>query len=125
LGTRGYIAPELYGFSRSSQTTVPDPIIADMFALGQTVFDMLTRGELAFLDEQALAQYAQKKLKFPTGRLQTCSDAAKDFIKSAMHPSPDSRLPSSIAMGHSWIGGQATMPIPLPQPPPRRYVENK
>ncbi len=106
LGTPGWMAPELLGYSRSAMSTAPDPMLADMWALGELVFQMFTRLEPAFRDNGALSQYAKKERPFPRERLRKCSRTGLHFIMALMAPQPDDRLASPYAMEHAWIGGQ-------------------
>jgi len=85
-----------------------------MWALGEIVFNMLTK-EPAFVDDLALQKYARNpKAYFPSQKLRKFSTLAQEFIKSLMDPIPDSRLPSCIAIEHAWLGGQSSLDTRVP-----------
>ncbi|KAJ2895821.1 kinase-like protein [Zalerion maritima] len=104
-GTPGFMAPELFGYRRPSRVSHPaDGKASDMWAIGEMAFQMLT-GRMTFPGANDLNAYVQARLPFPTAALERVGapKVAIEFIKSAMDPVPENRLPSSIALQHTWI----------------------
>lgn len=106
-GTPQFMAPELLGLatlspSLSSEST--NQCAADMWSLGEIVFQMLTK-KPAFPQRSQLILYIQGSHPFPNFLLTQCgvSSCGQDFILSAMQLSPDSRLKALQACNHEWM----------------------
>ncbi|KAJ5958090.1 Tetratricopeptide-like helical [Penicillium vulpinum] len=96
-GTSSYIAPELYGLINRGT-----PFASDIWALGQIVFQLLTK-EMVFEHLGSLASYVMQANKFPTGRLAKSSALSVGFINSLMCPIPNDRMTAAMAISHTWI----------------------
>ncbi|KAJ5602439.1 hypothetical protein N7537_005395 [Penicillium hordei] len=96
-GTPGYIAPEVYGLIKRGA-----PFASDIWALGQIVFELLTK-EMVFEDLGALFQYATQINQFPTRRLSKYTALSVEFITSLMCPIPDDRITATMAISHPWV----------------------
>ena len=104
-GTLGYIAPELHGIYSTGQTSTPrNAPAADMWALGETAFRILT-GHPTFPDIADLFRYVQTLESFPSFTLASLgvSILGQNFLSSAMAAAPDSRLTATQALDHAWI----------------------
>lgn len=104
-GTLAYMAPELLGFGQMGIEITPRiEHAADMWAMGEITFQMLTK-EPTFKNPGALLAYVQNSSNFPSNLLRTrgISDKALEFIQELMLPSPDRRLPAEKALLHPWL----------------------
>jgi serine/threonine protein kinase len=94
-GTREYVAPEIlwsrpYGFPM------------DMWALGVTLYEMLT-GNGPFADQEANEDEFLEAVAagtFNEGRLAGMSNAAKDLITRLLDPQPERRMTAEQAIAH-------------------------
>jgi serine/threonine protein kinase len=103
VGTWGYMAPEVLGFSDAETSGYTSS--ADIWSLGSLLHFMFTN-EVPFPDNRKLINYARgNNAQFPTEKLQKwgASSAARDFIKSLMNPCPEKRLTAKQALEASWL----------------------
>ncbi|KAL1858173.1 hypothetical protein Daus18300_010055 [Diaporthe australafricana] len=102
-GTPPYMAPELVFYQRGSCSPI-DHQKADMWALGEMSFRMLTK-KATFVDLSAVARYSADPELFPSDQLDhhKASPEAKSFIRSLLELRPNDRLPADKAREHSWI----------------------
>jgi len=101
------MAPELHGLTTHSTSHSSESInqcAADMWSLGEIVFQMLTK-KPAFPQLSQLILYTQGSKPFPNSLLRQygVSSCGQDFVLSAMLLSPDSRLKAIQAWNHEWI----------------------
>ncbi|KAK2756397.1 hypothetical protein FQN54_005289 [Arachnomyces sp. PD_36] len=98
-GTLGYIAPELHGFTKRGS-----PYAVDIWALGEIVFEMLTK-QPTFKDLGLLSNYITKPEAFPSDVLLSAqvSQLGIEFILSHMQPNPEDRITAENALLHQWI----------------------
>jgi serine/threonine protein kinase len=106
-GTPQFMAPELLGFathSTSHNSKSTNQCAADMWSLGEIVFQMLTK-KPAFPQLSQLILYIQGLQRFPNSLLTQhgVSSCGQDFILSVMLLSPDSRLKALQAWNHEWM----------------------
>ncbi|KAL7908552.1 kinase-like protein [Trichoderma velutinum] len=102
-GTIPYMAPELLSYEPSRLTLI-NYEAADMWALGEMTYRMLTQ-TAAFPTLNALQAYLVYVDSFPTESLsqKNSSADATSFIRSLMNPQPEKRLTSEKAMEHVWV----------------------
>ncbi|KAL6894963.1 kinase-like domain-containing protein [Trichoderma evansii] len=102
-GTIPYMAPELL-FHETSSSDLINHQAADMWALGEMAYRLLTKTAV-FPTHNALVKYLANTNLFPTEKLsnQDASSDATSFIRSLMEPLPDKRLTSEKAMEHAWV----------------------
>jgi serine/threonine protein kinase len=103
-GTDGYKAPELLGFPGFQKPKhVSDFKAADLWALGEIVFRMLTT-EATFESEWKLFEHCQRKQQFPSDRLPTSvGDDCKEFVTGVMEADPHNRMTTAQCLKHRWI----------------------
>ncbi|KAL9084942.1 MAG: hypothetical protein Q9165_007808 [Trypethelium subeluteriae] len=103
-GTLEFMAPEMLGFIPSaSDSNARDPQLADMWALGEIAFRMLT-GEHTFQNLGRLGEYCRGVNEFPSARLRShAGDDAAGFVLALMAVDPNSRINTSDALLHSWM----------------------
>jgi len=98
------MAPELRGYLNDIKPkTVADLQAADIWALGEIVFQMLTGGH-TFRTPPELVEYCNGQQSFPFKRLP--KESAKDgreFIVGMMAPLPQHRMTTIQCMEHSWM----------------------
>lgn len=100
MGTRGYVAPEL--FSGSSYTAA-----VDVWALGAVAYCLRTGSPPLFHSIQHLLDYSRDhKTKFPIGKLGQSSGFCLNFVMSSMAETPERRLTIEEALAHDWISEQ-------------------
>ncbi|KAM0426023.1 hypothetical protein ACHAPT_008654 [Fusarium lateritium] len=100
-GTPGYIAPELLmGVSEASYLVKYQS--ADMWALGVTVFCMLTNNQ-PFHSFAGLLQYMATPDTFSSKVWESFGPSPRAFIRSLMKPSPEERLTTAKAKNHEWF----------------------
>ncbi|UKZ68929.1 uncharacterized protein TrAtP1_009947 [Trichoderma atroviride] len=128
-GTIPYMAPELLFHEPSSPNPV-DHQAADMWALGEMAYRLLTKTAV-FPTQNAMIRYLVDTNLFPTDNLDK-RDASLDavsFIRALMEPHPDKRLASETAMEHAWVAPlqgyrahvfKTSTPIPLDSSVPSR-----
>jgi hypothetical protein len=105
LGTPGYIAPELW----SGQ---PPDARADLYALGATLFELLTgRTPFASSDPYGVARLQQEPL-----RLEGLGDGDARLLRRALDPDPEQRFLDAAQMLRALSG--ETVPRPPATPPP-------
>ena len=103
-GTEAFMAPELRGYLDDIKPkTVADLQAADIWALGEIVFQMLT-GEHTFRTPPELVKYCNNQKSFPFKRLpeETTKDG-QEFIVGMMAPLPQHRMTTIQCMEHSWM----------------------
>ena len=98
------MAPELQGFGDTSQHRTPiDFQAADMWALGEIAFQMLT-SEHAFPNPRAFAFYCTGKDECPALKLMpSVGESAAYFIANLMAVQPHLRAKASDALDHRWM----------------------
>lgn len=101
-GTFSFMAPELHGVN--DETFLHMPTAADMWALGEMAYLLLTRRHV-FENTFALYEFTQRKQSFPANTLQTLevSDGALSFIQDLMKINPIDRLDAGNALQHPWM----------------------
>jgi serine/threonine protein kinase len=107
-GTPWYMAPELLEYDRYASSIDADPILADIWALGATVYELLT-AKPAFRDEATLGRYMDDHASFPDGPLRK-HNVGQDgyvFVRSCMEPKPDARPPAAVAAEYDFIAKNA------------------
>jgi serine/threonine protein kinase len=105
-GTIPFIAPELHGYGeiRKESRSTSNAQAADMWALGEIAFQILTK-EPTFKNVRHLGDYAQNDQVFPSNTLlaHAVSNTGQDFIKCVMLPVPENRLTAAEALRHDWM----------------------
>ena len=104
-GTLRYMAPELLGFFESGgQPGSRNAQAADVWALGEITFQMLTK-EPTFKNFILLSTYVQTPSTFPSAVLRDhdVSEVGIDFIKSIMQPKPEERETTDEALFEAWM----------------------
>jgi serine/threonine protein kinase len=108
-GTPQFIAPELLGnFANSTDHAAVsvNPYAADMWALGEIAFQMLTK-QPSFKSVFQLLQYVHDSQNnpFPVSLLTQYNISAigQVFVSSLMSVSPERRLTVVQAIDHQWI----------------------
>lgn len=99
------MAPELFGFGESSEgSDTPNAQAADMWALGEIAFQMLTK-EPTFKNMSLLSTYMRSPGEFPSAvlRRHNVSEVGVNFINSMMQPKPEDRWTSSKALHQAWM----------------------
>ena len=98
------MAPELQGFKDTSQGDTPiDFQAADMWALGEIAFRMLT-GECTFSNPRALWLYCDGQDKYPSVKLVSfAGGSVAQFVSSLMVVQPKLRMKAFNALKHPWI----------------------
>jgi len=99
------MAPELLGFGHIGIGMTPKTeYAADMWAMGEISFQMLTK-EPTFKNPGALLAYVQNSSNFPSNLVRDCgaSGNALDFTQQLMTPSPDRQLSAYKALLHRWM----------------------
>jgi serine/threonine protein kinase len=99
-GTFGFLPPELL----TAEAKTADPFAADLWCVGETTYQLLT-GMPVFDGFLGLWKYAQDSSLFPVEKLTALgpSDAALQFILSAMAVVPAERLTAPNALTHAWL----------------------
>ncbi|KAI9690150.1 MAG: hypothetical protein M1822_009111 [Bathelium mastoideum] len=120
-GTLEFMAPEMLGFVRSGSDSKPyAPQMADMWALGEIAFRMLT-GEHTFRDLRSLGDYCRNMDEFPSERLKSLAgDDAAQFIAALMATDPHLRMNTKDALGHPW---PLTQPLQLEDVGPQEELQ--
>ncbi|KAJ5159252.1 Tetratricopeptide-like helical [Penicillium coprophilum] len=97
-GTPRYFAPETWGFVERGSAYA-----TDMWALGEIVFEMLTK-KSAFPNSGSLANYKTQQ-DFPITMLTDAgiSQPGVDFVLSMMSLYPNDRMTAVSAMSSAWI----------------------
>lgn len=121
-GTIPYMAPELFGHEPGSQVPI-DFQAADMWALGEMVFRMLTK-QPVFPSYRALLGYTVRPGSFPKAVLdkQGVGGQATDFIRSLMEPQPEGRSTTKASLSHVWLEPCKIKRPELPPPSRSGYV---
>lgn len=111
-GTPQFMAPELleqlFGLtithSTSHGSASTNLYAADIWSLGEIIFQMLTK-QSAFPQLPQLILYVQNLQPFPNAVLARygVSSCGQHFISSTMPHSPDSRLKAIQALNHEWM----------------------
>ncbi len=104
-GTMGYMAPELFGFVKSGEESDScKGQAADMWALGEIAFQMLTK-EQTFEDKSLLLTYVRSPSIFPSNVLHAhhVSEIGISFIEGIMQPNPQDRQKAMQALLHAWM----------------------
>ncbi|OIW31909.1 kinase-like protein, partial [Coniochaeta ligniaria NRRL 30616] len=102
-GTPGFMPPETIGFPFLGEPKIANPYSADMWCLGETLFQCLT-GHATFEDMSKLHRYQVSAIGFPFQQLEhvNASVPAINFIHSLMLPVPWQRLHVDKAGEHPW-----------------------
>jgi serine/threonine protein kinase len=103
-GTTAFMAPELLGFlDRTRHNFTLDPKAADMWALGEIIFRMLT-GEAAFQTPGELMTYCMGLRDFPSNRLpMSAVDKIYEFVTNLMMVLPQDRSTTAQCIQHCWM----------------------
>ncbi|KAF1814101.1 kinase-like protein [Eremomyces bilateralis CBS 781.70] len=106
-GTKGYMAPELLGFPDLTKPKhISDFKAADMWALGEIAFRMLT-GNATFKSEWELMEYYQQKRPFPSDQLPSSARGdGEEFICNLIGMRPNMRMTTTQCLEHRWIESQ-------------------
>ncbi|KAH6871776.1 kinase-like domain-containing protein [Thelonectria olida] len=107
-GTPGFMPPETIGFPFRGDPKAADPFPADMWCMGETIYQILT-GHATFEELGNLHMFHLGKISFPDqalGRVRASSQAI-DFIRLLMLPTPWQRLNTIAAWGHGWMKVEA------------------
>ncbi|KXG52030.1 uncharacterized protein PGRI_083140 [Penicillium griseofulvum] len=98
-GTPGYIAPEVYEFTKRGT-----PYAVDMWAAGEVMFHILTK-QATFKHPGLLYNYVQTPTVFPSSRLveNQVSQIGVEFVLRLMDPTPAGRMSAKDALQHRWI----------------------
>jgi WD40 repeat protein len=106
-GTDGFMAPELLGYSNQARPRdISGSKATDIWALGETIFRMLTR-EATFPNPFEFVAYCQGQRAFPSNRLPSSTgDDGKEFISNLMKINPSDRMTALQGLGHSWMESQ-------------------
>jgi WD40 repeat protein len=104
-GTATFMAPELLGFlDQFRPKSIDDFKAADMWALGEIVFQMLI-GEATFQNPMELMTYCLGQRRFPLNRLPIfVRDDCHDFVASIMTVFPRDRMTTAQSLQHRWMG---------------------
>jgi WD40 repeat protein len=108
-GTDGFKAPELLGFPGLPRPKeISDFQAADMWALGEIAFQMLT-GKPTFESQWELMAYSRKERKFPLDLLPLSAKGdGEEFILNLMRMHPDGRITTIQGLEHCWMASQYT-----------------
>lgn len=103
-GTNGFMAPELLGYLDGiSAKSVADFMAADMWALGEIIFQMLT-GENTFPGPLDLMKYCTGQREFPCNRLPpSVTDDSREVLTGIMAASPQHRMTTTQCIKHNWM----------------------
>lgn len=103
-GTTAFMAPELLGYlDRFRPKSIASFKAADMWALGDIIFQMLTR-ETTFRNPPDLMAYCNGQRQFQSDRLPTSTtDEDRDFITGIMAALPQDRRTTTQCIRHRWI----------------------
>jgi WD40 repeat protein len=98
-GTPGYIAPELYEFTKRGTAYA-----IDMWAAGEVMFHILTK-QATFRHPGLLFNYVQTPTVFPSSKLfeNQVSQVGIEFVLRLMDPTPSGRMSAKDALQHRWI----------------------
>jgi serine/threonine protein kinase len=103
-GTDGFMAPELLNKSKLKQ--ISDFQAADMWALGEITFRLLT-GEATFESPWKLIEYCKEELPFQVDRLPpSTGEDCQTFICSLMEVHPGNRMTTTQCLEHGWMESQ-------------------
>ena len=105
-GTTDYMAPELLGrlFRFDHSAEEPDSQVADMWALGEIAFEILTK-------KHSIRQFGTSSGRMPSSenicsailRAHDVTNVGTDFIEGIMQPSPKDRHTAAQALLHAWL----------------------
>ncbi|KAJ6013456.1 hypothetical protein N7540_008047 [Penicillium herquei] len=125
-GAPTFTAPELYKaiWEPSSETQDPtsdfDPEV-DIWSLGVISYYLLA-GKLPFYTQHDLLAYYNKESTLPTECLYTLqsTDAAVQFLKDTLAPTPSDRITAGDALDHDWLSAllQESSPVEPGEPQP-------
>jgi WD40 repeat protein len=103
-GTATFMAPELLGYlDQVRPKSIADFKAADMWALGEIVFQMLT-GETTFRSPVELMTYCNAQREFPSNRLPiSATDDGHEFVTSLMMALPQDRITTTQCIQHRWL----------------------
>ena len=100
------MAPELLGFIDHPSPVAPDFKAADMWALGEISFRIVT-GEATFRNPRELMAYCLGTGRYPSDRLISCAgNHGNKFISKLMTVSPGDRMNTTEALDHPWMDSQ-------------------
>lgn len=101
-GTEQYMAPELL-FSSGKYLESYNYQAADMWAVGEIAFQMLT-GEHTFQHQGMLIDYYREVQEYPKARLKPLAgDDGTTLISRLMDKDPHLRTSATVALRHPWI----------------------
>ncbi|KAF7511988.1 hypothetical protein GJ744_002701 [Endocarpon pusillum] len=100
-GTVTFMAPELLGYLDQRPKSIADFKAADMWALGEIIFQMLT-GETTFQNPRELMTYCIGQREFPSHQLPVTADG-REFITCLMMVLPQDRMTTTQCIQHCWM----------------------
>lgn len=91
--TTAFMAPELLGYlNQVRPKSIANFKVADMWALGEIIFQMLT-GKTTFQNPAQLMAYCVGQRKFPSNRLPiSATDDGRQFVTGLMMVLPQNRI---------------------------------
>jgi serine/threonine protein kinase len=96
------MAPELLGFGNRKFKDVSEFQAADMWALGEIAFRMLTGKPTS--SQWELMEYCKGDRAFPSDRLPlSAGDDGRQFLSTLMAINPDNRMSTAQCLDHSWM----------------------
>ncbi len=104
-GTLRYMAPELLGLvGPGAESDMRNAQAADMWALGEIAFQMLTK-DPTFKSINLLLNYVRSTDSFPSAALRAhaVSEVGVEFIHICMQPKPEDRQPAAKALFQAWM----------------------
>jgi serine/threonine protein kinase len=109
VGTLGYMAPEVFGFSSGNDAAVAYSATIDIWAIGVIAFELLLKKQ-PFVSIKDLFDYVNgaKQLSLAGMYELGISESCQDFLKAVLSPNPVTRPTAGSAGNHVWLGTTAT-----------------
>jgi serine/threonine protein kinase len=109
VGTLGYMAPEVFGFSPGNDSTVAYSATIDIWAIGVIAFEMLLKKQ-PFVSVKDLFDYVRgaKQLSLAGMYELGVSASCQEFLKAVLSPNPVTRPTAGSAGNHAWLATLAT-----------------
>jgi len=115
-GTESFMAPETRGFPFIGNPVLANPFAADMWSLGEVIFQALS-GRPTFDDPRQLLAFQKMQVGFPTSVLRevNASSTAESLVLSLMASNPYARITASEGLQHLWFAAhtESTPETPL------------